>query len=339
MMVPAITVLGAGVSGLACALVAARHGPVRLRDRPPGPQAPVVESVPAAALTLLLELGVVPAELGVHRLTRDRTVAWEQAEPQTHTGPACAHVDRAALHAALWRRVVGDPAVTVVGRGAAEATGCVDATGRRALTATAVTRPPRTWTASTVTVPATADDGALRLAAAPDGYAYRLGSARWTTAGWVGPGRAPRTAAELHERVEAAAAGWLLDGLSPDPARPTLRRPAGVALPVRADGSAAIGDAALTRDALASQGLSIGLSDAWLAADPSTTAADLADRHADARRRHLRHLAVMVAECRFAREPVWAEYGAWLGGRDFRPARTGRVDAPRPASASVASGA
>jgi 2-polyprenyl-6-methoxyphenol hydroxylase-like FAD-dependent oxidoreductase len=305
------TVLGAGVAGLACALVAARYGPVRLHDRSPRPAAPVVESVPAATLTLLLELGIVPADVGVHRLTRDRTVAWEQAEPRTHTGPACAHVDRAALHAALWERATHDTAVTVAGRAVAAPAGCVDATGRRAVTASAVERPPRTWTAATVTVAGPTVDG-LRLAAAPDGYAYRLGSAHWTTAGWVGPGRVPRTAAELHDRVGEAGAAWLLDGLVTDPGRATLRRPAGLALPARPGGPVAIGDAALTRDALASQGLSIGLSDAWLAADPATTAADLADRQLDARRRHLRHLGQMIAQCRFAGAPAWAEYGGWV---------------------------
>ena len=51
----------------------------------------------------------------------------------------------------------------------------------------------------------------------------------------------------------------------PPPAVPTCRRPAGLAIPVAGRGPVPIGDAALARDALASQGLSIGLSDACLA--------------------------------------------------------------------------
>ena len=102
-MTSGTTVLGSGVAAAACALFAARHGPVRLCGRPATPDHSV-ESVPAATLTLLLELGITPVELDVDRLTRDRRVAWEDAEPAVHSGPACAHLDRAALHAALWER-------------------------------------------------------------------------------------------------------------------------------------------------------------------------------------------------------------------------------------------
>jgi len=336
------TVLGGGVAGVACALFAARLGPVRLYARPRTP-APALESVPAATLTLLLELGITPAELGVHRLTRERVVAWDSSTPVAHDGPACAHVDRSVLHNALWARVERDPAVTVTGSLDAAlpefgpaGPGWIDATGCRAVTAAAVHRPPRTWTAATVTVPLTEPAG-LRLAAAPDGYAYLVGGYRMVTVGWVGPGRPPRDAAELGSRIDTAGAGWLLDGTglldvpgSPDhdglrpggdtvpAAVSTVRRPAGLAIPVPAPGLGpiSIGDAALTRDALASQGLSIGLSDACLAARSSTTPDELAARRADAARRHVKHLREMIESCRFAAAPAWAEYTAWL-----RPAR------------------
>jgi 2-polyprenyl-6-methoxyphenol hydroxylase-like FAD-dependent oxidoreductase len=313
---PVRTVLGAGVAGLACALFAARHGPVRVCDRPPTSDAASVESVPAATLTLLLELGITPAELGVDRLVRCRTVAWDGAEPRTHPGPACAHVDRAALHVALRDRAATHPAVTLAGRVALDRAGpgCVDATGRRALGAATVHRPPRTWTASTVTTSAGAspDDGHLRLAAAADGYTYRLGSGRLTTLGWVGPGRVPRDAAALLRRVDDAGAGWLLGGFAVPADRPTHRRPAGAALPVACGDPRPVGDAALARDALAAQGTAIALSDACLAADPEIPAALLARRRTDATARHLHHLSAMVAACRFADAPVWAEYAVWL---------------------------
>ena len=306
------TVLGSGGAAAACALFAARHGPVRLCGRPHAPVSSV-ESVPAATLTLLLELGITPAELDVDRLTRDRRVAWEQAEPAEHTGPACAHLDRAALHAALWRRVTRHPHVHLTGRDDVVPRGrVVDATGRQAVTALDVLRPPRTWTAATITGPA-GPDPALHLAAAPDGYAYRLGSARHTTVGWVGPDRPPRDAAALAHRIVESGCGWLLAGLDL-PFTSTVRRPAGLALSTPAPDAVPIGDAALARDALASQGLSLALSDACLAADPAVTNATLAARRADAVGRHLEHLRRTVVACRFAAFPAWVRYGEWLDG-------------------------
>ncbi len=172
-----------------------------------------------------------------------------------------------------------------------------------------------------MTVRSTGIDG-LRLAAAPDGYAYLVAAADTTTVGWVGPNRPPRDSAALRRRVEGAGAAWLLGGFDLPPAVPTCRRPAGLAIPVAGRGPVPIGDAALARDALASQGLSIGLSDACLAAEPATTASAMADRWVDGVGRHLRHLRQTVAACRFADAPVWAEYATWLGavGQHFHAA-------------------
>ncbi len=311
------TVLGGGTVAAACALFAARYGPVRLCAGRIRPVATAVESVPAATLTLLLELGVTPDELDVHRLTRSRTLAWDGPAPERRDGPATAHLDRAALHVAVWRRVRAETRIEVTGRAdpALAGPGWVDATGRRAVTASDRLRPPRTWTAATVTVRSDGtDDGDLRCAAAPDGYAYRLGSARWTTVGWSGPDRPPRSGASLRDRIDRPDTGWLLDGIVIPPEAPTDRRPAGVSVPVHGGAPVPVGDAALTRDALASQGVSIGLSDACLAATPGTTAAAMAARREEARERHLRHLAQMVGSCRFADAPAWAEQLTWLRG-------------------------
>ena len=254
------------------------------------------------------------------RLTRDRRVAWEDADPSVHGGPACAHLDRAALHAALWSRAVRHPAVHVTERQVTGRQGelpdgpgrVVDATGRRAVTALDVLRPPRTWTAAALSLPSDSDPG-LHLAAAPDGYAYRLGSARRVTVGWVGP-PAPRDAAALARRIADSGCGWLLTGVDLPPDTPTVRRPAGLAVSTAAPGVVPIGDAALTRDALASQGLSLALSDACLTADPAVPAAALVARRADAISRHLQHLRGTVAACRFADSLAWAGYAAWLDG-------------------------
>lgn len=312
---PVRTVVGSGTTALAAALFAARSGPVDLYARACAPRSRSVESVPAAALTLLVELGVTPDELDVARLSRERIVAWEDPEPTALGGPACAHIDTAALHHALLRRAMNHPAVTV--RAAPHSTalrpGWVDATGRRAVSAHRHIRPSRTWTAAVVTVPS-ADTGELRLAAARDGYAYRLGSAHWTSIGWVAPDRPPRSGAELLACIEKRGAAWLLADLCIPAGLPTYRRPASAAVPMPSTTAVPIGDAALARDALASQGVSLGLSDACLIADPATTLDDIAGRRDEAISRHFRHLTETVANCQYAESPCWAQYLSWISG-------------------------
>jgi hypothetical protein len=85
------------------------------------------------------------------------------------------------------------------------------------------------------------------------------------------------------------------------------------AIPEPSNAAVPVGDAALARDALASQGVSIGLSDACLIADTATTLDAMARRRKDAIRRHFRHLIEMATTCRYADAPCWSEYLAWLG--------------------------
>jgi hypothetical protein len=276
-----------------------------------------VESLPAAALTLLLELGITPTELGVDRLTRDRLVAWEQAEPQSRTSPACAQLDRAALVTALWQRIRCCPQIRVVGRLRARpedaVTGrLVDATGRRAVTARDHLRPRQPWVAASCTFSRQALDPTMRLAAGPGGYAYRLGSASWLTIGWAGPGTPPRDADRLRRRIVDAGAGWLVEQIPLDEV-PTTCRVASLSVPVRGpDPVVALGDAALARDALASQGGSIGLSDARLAAEPATSSEELAQRAVDGRERHLRFLTRVLGSCHHRHNPAWSQYRQWV---------------------------
>ena len=321
------TVLGSGIAATACALFTARSGPVLLVGTPSPRWPTAIESVPAATLTLLLELGVVPREIDVARLLHRRSVAWGDPAPADHDGPACAHLDRGALLSALWRRVRAEPRITVAPRASGRPTApsrLVDATGTRASTAVTVARRPGAWTASTLTFARGDAEPELRLAAAPDGYGYRLGSARLLTLGWVSSAP-PRTGPALWQRIETAAP-WLLADLPEPPQESTHRRPAGLAVPVAAPGTVPIGDAALTRDALASQGTAIALSDACLAADPRMSDAELAARRAEARDRHLRHLTDVLAACRHAHQPAWASYRDWLV--DY-PVGVGRQRIPR----------
>jgi 2-polyprenyl-6-methoxyphenol hydroxylase-like FAD-dependent oxidoreductase len=307
------TVVGSGTTALAAALFAARRGAVDLYARSRTPRSRSVESLPAAALTLLVELGITPDELDVAGLCRKRIVAWQNCEPEVLDGPACAHIDTAALHHALLGRAANNPAVTFKAGldPSSLRPGWVDATGRRAVSARRQIRPPRTWTAALVTVPAD-DTGELRLAAAHDGYAYRLGSADWTSIGWVSPDRPPLTGGQLRAYIEKRGAAWLLGGVHIPDGIGTYRRPASAAIPQPSTAAIPVGDAALARDALASQGVSIGLSDACLVADPATTVDDMTSRRNEAILRHFRHLRQMATTCRYADSRCWAEYLAWV---------------------------
>ncbi|MGH8904088.1 MAG: hypothetical protein ACRDYA_21010, partial [Egibacteraceae bacterium] len=228
---------------------------------------------------------------------------------------------------ALWRRVQDCPGVHVrqAGRGLAggdsTAARLVDATGRRALTARGHARPAPAWVVTCCTLERGDLDPTMRLAAGPTGYAYRLGSARWLTVGWVGPGSPPRDAAELRRRLEAESAGWLAGDVDVHQGR-WSRRVASLSIPFGSPGVVAIGDAALARDALASQGTSIGLSDARLAAGGASRH-DLEHRRADGLDRHLRSLRGVLATCRHRDQPAWSTYGRWVEhqlGVSARPA-------------------
>ena len=167
-------------------------------------------------------------------------------------------------------------------------------------------------------------NGSLRLAAAPAGYGYRLGSASHLTVGWVAPGPPPRTAGQLRATLVEAGAGWLLGGVALEASSAVRQRIASLsaaAEPGRGgdrpgDAILRLGDAAFARDALASQGLASGLSDARLAARPDWTAADARGRTAEAAGRHVHSLAGVLETCRHRDGPAWRAYTAWVRGLD-----------------------
>ena len=78
----------------------------------------------------------------------------------------------------------------------------------------------------------------------------------------------------------------------------------------RHQGVMAVGDAALARDALSSQGLSCAISEARYAAAVSTRhdAGLFQHRLHEQRLSHLRSLSRALRECRCARETGWAQY-------------------------------
>ena len=361
-----VTVVGSGPVALAQPPAVQRaHRPVRLAAWPPPeitgvgptPAAPAlapapsgVEAVPAPLLTLLLELGIHPRELDVEELHRHRFVAWKAVEPGQPDGPEPLpdvgrrpHRARGAAGRPLAAgaelsghppRPTGGRARPGAGGGAARrrpgTVGSGRPVGGRRF------RPPRAWVASTSTVARGDLDGSLRLAAAPAGYGFRLGSASHLTIGWVAPGPPPRTAGQLRTTLVEAGAGWLLDGVVLEAGIAVRQRIASLSAAVepgrggdgqyrdgryrdgQGDGTLRLGDAAFARDALASQGLALGLSDARLSARTDWQASDGRERTADGARRHVRSLIGVLDSCRHRDEPAWRAYAGWIRALDAR---------------------
>ncbi len=323
-----VMVVGSGTIANVAALVCARSFSTVWVSRPESPNSGV-ESVPAALLTALLEFGIHPVELGVHALHTTRRVAWQSPVASVRAARAAAHVDRGRLSAALAARAAREPRlVRLPAReskvdwwhgqwraGDLRARLLLDATGRRALEKGALVEPPKRWLGTVFSGKRGRADPSLWLTALPEGYAYRLGSDERISVGLVSFDAAPRTFDELQERLLRAGVSWLLDQIESDLGERQVRL-ASVAWPATAarPGLLRLGDAALARDALASQGLSLGISDAFHAARVvrSGQRSPLDARQLEAKQRHLGTLSELVdSSCHAASEPL-AAYGSWL---------------------------
>jgi hypothetical protein len=151
-------------------------------------------------------------------------------------------------------------------------------------------------------------------AALPHGYVYRAAGREGCTVGVVGRGATlAGSPAEVRERLRADGAGWVIDDIS---ARQWIPAGAGAATIQWAESDTAtfIGDAALSRDALSSQGLASGLTDARYAAAirSRTDRVLLAQRTRLARIAHAGELVGMIAKCRWRDHPAWREYKRFL---------------------------
>jgi len=322
-------VLGAGPVGLVAASALARKRRVALitHQLPAANDPPRVEAVPAALLTLLLEFGVHPAELGVTRLYESRVSAWEAASPDTQAGPAMAHIERPALELALLHRALATPRLDLIQRlvsaqlveqlSRAAKPGCrlLDATGRRAVSAVAITQPPRPWGSRGFWFSNERQqfDGTFGLAALPDGYVYRLGSSRLTGLGFVGRGKLLKASAqELRRELRSCGVDWILVGLPPlEQMKPGKTALASVQWAT--NGAAMmLGDAALARDALSSQGLSCGISEALYAAAGKNLSSLLEARQTEQRGLHLQSLGQLISRCRYHHLAAWQSYAAYI---------------------------
>ena len=325
--------LGAGPVGLTAATEAARLGRrVLLIERHPFAERGAdnvnptrVEAIPSATLALLAQFGITPRRIGASEVHGDRWVAWETAAPASRPGPPTVHIERSLLESALVDLVRTEPRITVcnvaVARGVSAidlgAARVLDATGRHALTSWFRMGPRHPWVGRLFWAPRRAIQGpaTFSIAATPNGYAYRLGSTVGVTLGLVGRGPAMREGASGIDCFLGCHAPWLLDGLPPiSDMTPVSGGGATVQWGVAAPGTILVGAAALARDALSSQGLAAGLSEALVGA----SIADGFDRvlfsrrQKEQRRAHVAHLLQICRSHRFVHEPAWAEYIAFL---------------------------
>ena len=342
-----VVVLGAGPAGLVAALECSKSRPTTLiaRQLPSVEDAPRVEAVPASLLALFVEFGIHPQQIGVEGLHELRRIAWEQEAIVERRGPVAAHVERPALDLALLKVVVACGRVKIVlndhreaCKAVLEATRCnddlrvIDATGRRSVSARKRIQPARPWVARTfLALRESCSAGPeLRIAALPGGFVYRLGSSKHIILGIVG--RNKTIAGDplgLEQQLLACGAGWILEGL---PAMADLipGRFSAASVQWARDGIGwRIGDAALARDTLSSQGLASGISDALYCAAAVVSDDDgtlLSLRHVEQRAAHLRSLEQLIARCRFRKEGTWREFAEFV---------VGQVD-PTPAESRVA---
>lgn len=324
--------VGSGVAGLVSALLALREGRVLLIARAGfARNVPArVDSVPAAAIAALIELGVDPRAFSDLRRHDSRLVSWSTDVPVALKSPDAVRVERGALEATLFARVLKNPRLTLVPAPRSRAglnlliapharRGAIvlDATGRASVLAAQRVTLPSPWYAWTRLWPAAANhpyDAAFRIAATPDGYCYRLGMRGCLTVGIVTFARGPSgRQAELLEGCRREFP-WLFEGVPGGELGSTDRvHPAAVQWATHV-GVLAVGDACLARDALSSQGLACSISQAHYAvAVESRAAATLYEARArEQRRNHLHSLGGMLSESRHAGVAPWLRYCAFV---------------------------
>jgi hypothetical protein len=227
-----------------------------------------------------------------------------------------AYVMRPELDLALRRVVLRSPAVTIVPtldpHASRTAARVIDASGRTAVSAVRRVRPTEPFVARTITATEQFARAAraFQLAAMPDGYVYRLGAPALLTFGIVAPKRFHSAA--VARKLRQLGLGWILTGL------PSLETMAagrsGIASVQWSEGPhhpIRVGDAALARDSLSSQGMANGLSDAVQASENET---GLWRRHKEERQAHLASLMREIERCWCGSSCNWVAYKTFLRG-------------------------
>src|SRR5215467_3573005 len=324
-----LIVLGSGPIGLLCALRGRQLGmDVDIyTNRLPLPQDPPrIECVPAQVVALLVEFGVSPTRIGVDALFHERIMQWSGRTVVLRQTPDVAHVGRPALDIALLETALRTGArISALQGGHLEAFRwrsngeCLflDASGRSAVTAMQRMGPKRPLVARLFHLPMRPGlyGSGLMVAAGTEGYAYRLANAATLTIGVVGRKDFVRgDSRQIVERI-AAFAPWLVR----DIANADLQSGASGAASVQwsgADnvGGIRVGDASFARDALASQGLAMGFSDALKAIIQPDHGLRKSPR-ADEKKTillHCRRVVRQINSSTFRSAPPWIEYSEFL---------------------------
>lgn len=319
-----VAVVGMGPAGLwAAAALARAGGSVALIGKFPGVhlESPRLEVVAASTLQRL-ETSFGPLE-GVEPLDEPRRVAWRHEAAESVPVPG-AIIDRSLFDPSLLRAVLELPRVRPIfcsvrqiraGAnvfGPVRAASCIDASGRASLSARARLMLERPFFARAFVAPRPPRlRRGMLIAALPGGYVVRICSARRVVVTIYSPSSRERALAGLGERLDRCGAGFVLDGL---PGLGAFRAGPTQHASVQAFGGPGlrIGDAALARDALSSQGVWAALADAryGVAALEAAEASELSLRQVLSAQHHLEQLETLAATSRFAGSAVWSAYRA-----------------------------
>jgi hypothetical protein len=249
--------------------------------------------------------------------------------------PLAAYVERPALDLALLNAVLmsgrvnikpcpkADGFASAIRAARNKQLHLIDATGRGAVSTRQRMHPPQPWAARTFLASreSCAASTGLRIFGLPAGYVYRLGSAKYIVLGIVGRGQViTADCMKLEHYIHEHRAGHVLDGLpSMDDMKPGRISAASVQW-TSGELGIRVGDAALARDILSSQGLAAGISDALYAAairsDDDETLFYI--RQAEQRANHLRSLGHSIARTRYRKEQPWRVYAEFVAEHTSR---------------------
>ena len=324
-----LIILGCGPIGLLCAIRARQLGldvEVYANGVPLSQGPPRIECVPSQFVALLVEFGVSPKRVGVDTLYRTRTMQWSGRTVLTMPTPDVAHIERPALDTALLQLALqaGAKFNTMQERLLHEfqqrhrENECLllDASGRAAITATQRIGPKRPLVARLFhfpTRPRPRGQG-LMIAAGPAGYVYRLANATTLTIGVVGRKDFVRGDSRQIVAKIADFAPWLVQDIAGEYLQPGASGPASVQWSEGDnDNGVRIGDASFARDALASQGLAIGLSDALKAiVQPSHSRGPPQLDEKPAISLHCRRIVEQIESSAFNSARPWLDYSEFL---------------------------
>ncbi len=178
-------IFGAGPVGLVTALAAARSGSVLVMSPrvPQSARALRIDSVSLALMALFVELGLHPSEINAEETHDHRLAAWESKTPALIRSAATVYIERPLLEQSLMALARRHPAITVRLGGLPDrwpkTNLRLDATGRRAVSAEGKLAPDNPSICRTFEMIGegfSKSQQALRIAALPTGYAYRIGT-------------------------------------------------------------------------------------------------------------------------------------------------------------------